>query len=179
MDCFSLPVRYQQLTETDVQAHLRYCASSLTHGDRVEFLLYEAGVVIPIVKHIYRRKNPTLNVLIRSGSLGRDTLAKLRDSLSLEGYVLKVSLTSKRKLVSRIIVPLQIDDGTGAVTGLNVLRSIASALSIHWPSTVAVGYALGPETRGLPGRLTYRDPFMNAGYQVGQAVGKVIRKVIL
>ena len=123
MECFSLPVRYQELTETDVQAHLRYGASSLADGDRIEFFLYEAGVVIPIVKHIYRRKNPTLDVLIRSGSLGRDTLAKLRDSLSSEGYALKVSLTNKRKLLSRIVVPLQIDDGTVAMTGLNVLRS--------------------------------------------------------
>jgi hypothetical protein len=178
MDSICLPVRYDELTEKDVQAHLRYCASSQFQGNCAEFLLCEAGIVIPIVKKTYRTKPATLEVLIRSGSFGRVRLVKLNEQLSSEGYELKISYTSKRKLLKRIVVSLLIDDGTVALSGLKVLRSIAAAVSISWPSAVAVGYALGSEAPGLPGRLSYRPPFRNAGYQIGLAVGKLVKKVI-
>jgi hypothetical protein len=177
MDTLYLPVRYEALTEKDVQAHLRYSASNLQAGSRVEFLLSEAGVVIPMVKHIYRSKPSTLDVWIRSGSIGRDRLIKLKESLLTEGYELKVSFTSKRRLLSRLVVRLPVD-GTVAMSGLNILKSISSALDISWPSSIAVGYALGSEALGLPGSLSFREPFRNAGYQLGHAVGSLVKKVI-
>ena len=172
MDNICLPLRYDELTESDVQAHLRYCATRLADGKRAEFLLCEVGVVIPMVKQVYRTKPPTLDVLIRSGSIRRDQLIKLRARLSGESYTLKLSFTSVRKSLSRIIVPLTIDDGTVAVVGLNVLRLISAEVGVAWPGTMAVGYAVGSESQELPGRLTYRDSYGNSGYQLGLAVGK-------
>jgi len=180
MDSLHLPVRYEGLNEKDVQAHLRHSASNLRAGGRVEFLLCEAGVVIPMVKHVYRSKPSTLDVLIRSGSIGRDRLMKLKESLLSEGYELKISFTSKQRLLSRLVVCLPVD-GTVAVGGLNVLRSINSGLDILWPSLISAAYPVGSEAPGLPGRLSYgpfRNAVRNAGYQLGYAVGRLVRKVI-
>jgi hypothetical protein len=179
MENLHSPVRYEGLTEQDVQAHLRHSASSLKAGDRSEILLCEAGVVIPFVKHVYQRKPATLDVLIRSGSIDRDRLMQLRESLLADGYDLRVSFTSKRKVLSRVVVRLRTDDSTISVTGVNVIRAIALALKISWPCEIAVGYyALGSEVHGLPGRLAYRNPYRNAGYQLGFVVGQLVRKVI-
>jgi hypothetical protein len=145
---------------------------------RVEFLLCDPGVVIPMVKHVYRRKSSTLDVLIRSGSLGREKLTELRQALASESYDLKVSFTSKHKFLSRIVVALPIEDGTISVTGVNVIRSIALVLGLPWPCRIAVGYALGAEDPHLPGRLVYREPYRAAGYQLGRAVAKLVKRVI-
>jgi hypothetical protein len=95
METLHSPARYEGLTEEDVQAHLRHCASSLKAGDRIEILLCDADVVIPFVKHVYQRKPATLHVLIRSGSIGRDRVIQLRGSLLADRYDLRVSFTSK------------------------------------------------------------------------------------
>jgi hypothetical protein len=150
MDDICFPVRYDKLTEKDIQAHLRYCASNQFHASCLEFLFCEAGIVVPMVKATYRMKRPTLNVLIRSGSFGRVRLLTLKEELSSLGYDLKISYTSKRKLLSRVIVRLPIDDGTVAVSGFNVLKAIAKAVDLSWPSGVAVGYPLGSEVLTLP-----------------------------
>ena len=116
-----------------MKAHLRYCASSLKPGDRVEFLLCDVGVVIPMVKRVYKRKPPALDVLIRSGSIGRDKLVQLRKLLSAEGHDLRLSFTSKHKLLNRIVVPLSTEGGMSPVTGVNLLRSVAATLALSWP----------------------------------------------
>jgi hypothetical protein len=178
MDRLYLPVRYEGLAEKDVQAHLRHSAANLPLGSAVEFLFCEAGIVIPMVRHIYRGKPSTLDVLIRSGSIDRDRLVKLKESLLSEGYALKISFTSKRRLLRRLEVRLPVD-GTIAVSGLNILKSISSALDLSWPTSIAVGYEVGSEALGLPGNLSYREPFRNAGYQLGHAIGRLLRRVIL
>lgn len=179
MENLHSPARYEGLTEDDLQAHLRHCASSLKAGDRIEILLCDADVVIPFVKRVYRNKPATLDVLIRTGSIDRDRVIQLRESLLADRYDLRVSFTSKRKLLSRVVVRLRADDGTISVTGVNVIRAIATALKIPWPCEIAVGYyALGSEAHGLPGRLVYRHPYRNAGYQLGFIVGRLLRKVI-
>ena len=179
IDATYSPVRFEGLTEDDVKAHLRYCASSLKPGDRAELLLCDVGVVIPFVKSVYRKNKPsTLDVLIRSGSIGRDQLEEVRTSLSAGGYDPKVSLTSKKKLLKRLVVPLNVDDAFISVSGLNVIRSIASVLHLSWPCQMLIGYALGSENPQLPGQLVYRDNFRNTGYHLGFAVGKLFRKII-
>ena len=178
MDDICLPVRYDELTEKDIQAHLRYCGSDQFHASRVEFVFCDVGIVVPMVKATYRIKGTTLNVLIRSGSFGPVRLLKLKEELSSLGYDLKTSYTSKRKLLSRVIVRLPIDDGTVAVSGLNVLKSIARAVDLSWPSTLAVGYPLGSEALTLPGTLSFREPFRNAGYRIGLAVGRLFKKAL-
>jgi hypothetical protein len=178
MDSFYMPVRFEGVTEDDVRTHLRYCASSLKAGDRVEFLLSDAGVVIPLVKTVKRNKPSTLDVLIRSGSIGRDRLEELRTSLRAEGYDPKVSFTTKKKLLKRLVVSLNAEDGFISVAGLNVMRSIASTLGLSWPCRMAVGYQSGSENPRLPGQLVYRSPLRNAGFRFGYAVGKLLRKII-
>jgi hypothetical protein len=178
MDDICLPVRFVGITENALLAHLRYCACSLKPGDRVEMLLCDAGVVIPVVKRVYQKKSPTLDILIRSGSIGRDKLVKLRTLLSAEGHDLKLSFTSKYKLLSRIVVPLPIEDGMIPVNGVNLIRSVAAILDLSWPCQMTMGYALGSEDHHLPGQIVYRHPYRNAGYQLGQSVGKLLRKVI-
>jgi hypothetical protein len=178
MDDICLPVRFVGITENALKTHLRYCASSLKPGDRVEFLLCDVGVVIPMVKRAYQKKSPALDVLIRSGSIGRDKLLKLRGLLCTESYDLRLSFTSKYKLLSRIVVPLPIEDGMISVNGVNLIRKVAATLDQSWPCELAIGYALGSEDQHLPGQIVYRDPYRNAGYQLGQSVGKLLRKVI-
>jgi len=177
MDDICLPVRFEGITEEGVKAHLRYCASSLKPGDRVEFLLRDVGVVIPVVKSAYRNKSSTLDMLIRSGSMGRDQLEELRTSLSTGSYDLRVSFTTRKKLLRRVVVPLNIEDAFISVVGLNVIRSVASALRLSWPCRLAIGYPLGSENPDLPGQLVYRDTYRNAGYRLGYAVGKLLRKI--
>ena len=177
MDILFCPVRYEALSEKDVQAHIRHSASNLQAGDRVEFLLCEASVVVPMVKHCYRSKPATLDILIRSGSIGRDCLNKLNKSLSKEGFEIRASRTIKRKLLSRVVVRLPID-GTVAVSGVKILKAINAAAGKEWPTSVAVGYAMGSQKPGLPGRLSFRQPLGNVVYEVGHAVGTLLKKIL-
>jgi hypothetical protein len=85
MDDICLPVRFVGINENAMKAHLRYCAASLKPGDRVECLLCDAGVVIPLVKRVYQKKSPALDVLIRSGSIEQEKLVQLSTLLSAEG----------------------------------------------------------------------------------------------
>ena len=178
MDDICLPVRFVGITEDAIKAHLRYCASNLRPRDRVEFLLCDAGVVIPMVKRVYRRKSSALDVLLRSGSIGRDNLVEISKLLLAESYDLRLSFTSKYKLLSRIVVPLPLEGGMTPVNGVNVLRSVAEILDLSWPCQMAIGYALGLEDHHLPGEIVSRDPLRNAGYQLGKSVGKLLRKTI-
>ncbi|HKY42274.1 MAG TPA: hypothetical protein VJM50_04215 [Pyrinomonadaceae bacterium] len=178
MDDIWWPVRFEGITEEGLKEHLRYCASSFKLGDRAEFLLCDVGVVIPLVKSVRRNKPSTLDMLLRSGSIRRDQLEELRTSLSAAGYDPKISLTSKKKLLKRVVVPLNIEDGFIAVTGLNVIRLVASALGLPWPCRLAIGYPLGLEKPHLPGELIYRDTYTQAGYRFGYAVGKLFRRII-
>jgi hypothetical protein len=161
-----------------LHAHLRYCAEVLNNGDRVEILLCELGVIVPIIKRVRQNKASTLDLLARSSSIGRDRLISLRDRLVLDGHVLKTSVTLKQRLLSRIVIPLPTDDPFFPVTAVAVLRSIAAELDASWPCTLTIGYALGLESHDLPGRLVYRDPVPRAGYQIGSAIGNIVRKII-
>lgn len=178
MDEPSLPVIYEQLTEEDIQAHLRYCASKLKDGDRAEVMLCEAGVTVPIVKRVHRTGPATLDVLARSGSISRDKLVKLKARLSSDGYELRLSFTSKRKLLSRIAVPLRVDDPFLPLSGISVLRSIALELDTPFPCTASIGYPLEWQDRRLPGRLTYRDFSAQSGHNVGWIIGNLIRRIL-
>ena len=131
-----------------------------------------------MVKRVYRRKSSALDVLLRSGSIGRDNLVEISKLLLAESYDLRLSFTSKYKLLSRIVVPLPLEGGMTPVNGVNVLRSVAEILDLSWPCQMAIGYALGSEDHHLPGEIVYRDPLRNAGYQLGKSVGKLLRKTI-
>ena len=173
-----LPVRFEDLTEADVKEHFRNCVSNLKPGYRVEFVLRDVGVVIPVVKTEYKTKPSTLDVLIRSGSIERDKLEEIRSSLSAAGHDLKVSATTRQKLLKRVVVSLKTDDPFIPVSGLNVIRAVATSLGLSWPCPLAIGYLSFSENRHLPGRLDFRSPARNAGYRFGFAVGKFLRKLI-
>ena len=83
------------------------------------------------MKTVKRNKPATLDVLIRSGSIGRDRLEELRTSFRAGGYDPKVSFTTKKKLLKRLVVSLNADDGFISVGGLNVMRSIASTIGFR------------------------------------------------
>ncbi len=177
METLSLPVRYEALSDIDVQKHLRHSANKLQHGERIEVLLCQAGVVIPLVKHLYRSRAATFDVLLRSGSIDRDRLKKVHEYLLAESYDLRVSHTSKRKMLQRVVVRLPID-GTITTTGLKVLQSVNDVFGFKWPTSMAIGYAVSAQERGLPGRVSFREPFYNAGYQVGNAAGRLLKKIL-
>ena len=79
MDTLWLPVRYECSSETEVQEHLRHSATTLQHDESIEVLLCDAGVIVPIIKHVYQTKSAAFDVLIRSGSIERDQLAKIHN----------------------------------------------------------------------------------------------------
>ena len=177
MENICLPTRYDALSETDVQQHLRHSAGTLKHGECIEVLLCSAHVVVPMVKHIYKRRVATMDVLLRSGSISRDELEKIHELLQVKSYDLKIYRTSKRKMLRRVIVRLPID-GTIAITGSNILKELNTMLGFDWPTPIAIGYAVGTRAPGLPGKLSFRQPFRNVGYHVGYAVGRAVRRVI-
>ena len=177
MDTLCLPIRYEGLTETDLHVHLRHSATKLRHGERIEVFLNQAGVVIPMVKHLNRRSVATLDVLLRSGSISRDNLEKLHELLVAKSYDLNISHTRKRKLIQRVIVLLPID-GTIAVTGTKILKMVNDILGYEWPSAIAIGYAVGAQSHGLPGRFSRREPLGNVGYEVGYSVGNFLKKIV-
>ena len=176
MDLFVSPLQFHDVTEQDLQLHLRYCASNSPNGSRVEVLLCEPQIVIPIIKRIYRTKGSILEVHIRSSSVGRAQLARLRDRLAGESYELKLPLTSRLKLLKRIIVCLPIEGGLVAITGVNVFRAIASELGIAPPYTFAVGYDKGRELVPLPGRVESPHPPINLGIKLGKLLRRLSSK---
>ena len=110
MDDICLPVRFEGVTEDGVKEHLRYCASSsrVKPGYCLEFLLCDVGVVIPVVKSEYKKKPSTLDLQIRSGSIARDKLEEIRSSLSAAGHDLRISATTRKKLLKRVVVSLKL-----------------------------------------------------------------------
>jgi hypothetical protein len=167
---------YECFTETDVQEHLRQSANNLQHGDRIEVLLCEAGVIVPMVKHVSKTRTATFDVWIRSGSIERDQLAKLRDSLVSESYNVNVYHTTKRKLLKRLVVRLPLD-GTISVTGLKILRTLNTTLGYDWPTAIIVSYGM-LQPSGVPGKLSFRNPARARGYEIGFGVGKFVRKLL-
>lgn len=178
VDTIHLPARYDGLSETDLQAHFRHCASALIDGDRVELLLNQAGVQIPAVKRIYRTKSAALFLLLRSGSIERKILNCLRRHLESNGHDLTISVTKKRKLLSRIAVRIPLDDSLFALSAIKVLETVALQLGSTWPQPMSAGYRLGSEGIGLPGHLTINDPILNASRNLGRAMGKFIGNII-
>ena len=175
MDEICLPVCYDGLSELDMQAHLRHCATKLKDQDRAELLLCEAGVVIPAVKRIYRTKSATLVLLARCDSVGREHLPSLRDRLESAGYDLKLSFTTKRKLLSRIAIPIAVDEPLYPLKALRVLQVIASQLNSPWPQTMSACYGVRSDEPGLPGQVTISVPILSASRKLGFAIGSVIR----
>lgn len=176
MDNICLPIRYDALSEADVQQHLRHSAKTLKHGECIEVLLCSAHVVVPMVKHTYKRRETTMDVLLRSGSISRDKLEEIHELLLVKSYELKIYQTSKRKMLRRVIVRLP-NDGTIPISGIKILKEINTLLGFDWPTQIAIGYAIGTQAPGLPGKLSFRHPLGNAGYQVGNAVGRLVKRI--
>ena len=177
MDRICLPVRYEGLSVSDVQAHLRHCANNLGNMDRAEFLLPEAGLVVPVVKHIYRTKPSTLVFLARSGSIERAHLGSLRDQLASEDYDLKLSFTKKRKRLSRIAVSLALDEPMYPAKAMRIFEFIATQLKSPWPQIMAAGYGVRSDGPGLPGEVKIDYLILNASRKLGFAIGTIVRKV--
>ncbi len=177
MDEFYLPIRYHDLSVLEMQTHLRHCANNLNDRDTAHFQLSEAGVVVPVIKRIYRTKPSSLVFLARSGSIERAHLASLRDHLESEGYDLKLSYTKKRKQLSRIAVSFAVDEPMYPIKALRILEFIATQRQSPWPQAMAVGYGVRSDGPGLPGEVTIDVPILNAARRLGFAIGSIVRKL--
>lgn len=170
-----LPVRYEGLDVLDVQAHLRHCANNLGNMDRAEFLLSEAGLVVPVVKRVYRNKPFKLVFLARSGSIERAHLGSLRDRLEAAEYDLTLSLTKKRKQLSRIAVSLAVDEPMFPTRAVRIFEYIATQLKSPWPQSMAAGYGARSHGPGLPGDVKIDHLILNASRKLGFAIGTIVR----
>lgn len=157
--------------------HIQHCAENLKNKGSAEFLLCEAGVVVPLIKREYATK-PTIVVLaLRSGSIGRDSLVSIRSRLESGGYDLKVFFTRKQKLLRRIEVNVSVDDPMLPLLCAPVFHLVASELNSSWPQEMSVGYDLGTDGSGLPGRVTLNNPMLNASRNLGRILGELFGRL--
>lgn len=178
MDKIYSQIRYDGLMGPELQAHLQHCARNLGNKDYAEFLLCEAGVVVPIIKRKYATKPATLVLALRSGSVGRDSLASLRAKLESAGYDLKVFFTRKQQLLRRIEISVSVDDPMLPLLCAPIFHVVASELNSSWPQKMAVGYDLGMDRPGLPGQATLMNPMLNASRKLGRRVGELIGRLL-
>jgi len=119
-----------------------------------------------------------LKFILRSGSISRDNLAVLKSTFLSQSYDLIDSYTATNKLISRLSLPISIDDPMLPIIGVNILKEVALQLKSSWPYDVTIGYALGDEKTGLPGKLKYRDLITQIGYKIGFAVGRKMKIIM-
>jgi hypothetical protein len=170
---YRAPILYDELTEVNVQAHLRHCAGRMRDADRIEIYAYEADVEIPVIKCTYKTKPTILAFLLRSGSIERDHLISLQREFEDQQFDIKLSFSPKRKQLNRIAVSVKVDDPLLSAKGTSVLRAVAEQLGCTWPCTFAISYGLTPRTAELPGNLKLDYPMANLAYFVGKVLGRV------
>lgn len=154
-----------------MHAHLRHCAAELAKNEYVEFLLTDAGVVVPVIKRVWRTKLAALDLSLRSGSVGREALGRLRAALEADGYDFTTRFTPKRRLLSRIVVSLPADDPLLPAKGVAVLAAVALHVGSRWPQPVFAGYSARANSVGLPGDLVIDVPMLRLARNMGRAIG--------
>lgn len=178
MDEINSPVLYEDLDIEGLKAHLRYLTFLERTGHCAEIYLKNLGVAIPIAKKIYKTKSDQLVFLLRSGSISRDNLTDLKDIFVKQRCDITAAYTAKKKLIKRLSLPIKIDDPMLPMIGIGILEKLTLQLKSNWPCKLSIGYAFGDENNELPGTLKYQDLIAQAGYKIGQAVGRA-KKLIL
>ena len=84
MDTSYLPVQYKIASSAELHQHINYCVGRFP--DKAHLFFCDTQIIVPIVKNIRIKKPSTLNLLIRSGSFGRDNIELMYELLVKKGY---------------------------------------------------------------------------------------------
>lgn len=182
------PVSFDDLTEVDVQTHFRNAGTLVGQGNVVNILLRQAGVEIPVGRREYKTKPPVLILNLRSGSVGRENLSALHDSLVADKFELRQFFSVKRRLLQKVYVIVSLNDPMFPANCVAILRAVAAQLDSPWPQKISAGYGFHLNFWNLPGTRTFRYPLGwvirrpsfipgwiagRTGYVIGWILGKV------
>ena len=155
---FNLPIQYEDLTELDVQAHIRHCALNLAESERMELLFCGTETIVPISRRSFKKNSDQLCVLLRSGHVGREQLMELKSIFQERGHQLRLRRSAKLKLLSNVTVLLPIDDPMLPVKATKLLKSVAEQVVNPKPLTFVAGYyKIRGDIARLPGRRSERS----------------------
>ncbi len=172
----SYPAWFDSLEPEQLHAHLRYLANDLGDNSRIEIELCNRNIQIPVTKQEYRRKAPTIALLLRVSYVGREPLEAIYKKLNNDTYNLRIRRSAKKKLLSQLSVLFKTDDPMYPIKAVSILESICTELGEAWPTTLAVGYAIHEVNKTLPGIFSCNNPFWKAGHTIGRVVGTVASK---
>ena len=171
-----LPAWFEDLAPEQLHAHIRYLGTELGDRSWIEIELGSSGVVVPASKRVYKRKSPTVTLLLRTSSVGRQPLERMFETLSGESYEIRVRRSAKKKFLSQCKVVLSSGDPTYPLKAVSILRTISCHLDIEWPPNFAVGYIDQEVANGLPGKYRHNSLAWRAGYAIGRTVGEILPK---
>lgn len=171
-----IPAWFRDLTPEQLHAHFRYLALEPGDSSGFEIEIAPVRLRIPVFKRKYVRKSPTISLLFRTTTFGRDALLSLHDSLLSKSYDVRVRRSVKKKFLSQCSAVLPVDDPTFPLKAVSILRLACAELDVDWPPTFAVGYMDTAVNRSLPGSFSIDSAAWRAGMAVGKAFGKLARK---
>ena len=168
-------VIFRELQPSDLHAHIRYIVESQTVSHGAMIIMDQPPIEIPILRFTYKSLTDRIGLLFRTSSVGRTRLKKLVEYLDSQSQPMKIRKSTKLKLISQCTPYWPISETTYPAKAVHVLQAMCQIAERPWPVEFSIYYENHKMTNLLPGTPD-RGRAGNAGYLLGRAVGKIMRR---
>ena len=167
-------IQYRHLSPDEVVEHLRYWLSRDFESNSFDLILCPTRISVPVKKQSYKTKPTELHFLLRSGTIGRDNLNELHNTLQTAQFRTRRRLSAKLRLTTSItvVVPSDIPDFDSRC--IDLLTLVAKQFGFGWPTRIDAQYWMGTSAPHiLPGEFVQRTEHSDAGYRIGRRLGEI------
>lgn len=168
-------IQYRHLSPDEVLEHLRYWISGDYWTSSFYLILCPARITVPVKKQTHKTKSPELHFLLRSGTIGRDNLNELHNTLQTAQFRTRRRLSTKLRLTTSItvVVPSDIPDFESHC--IELLTLIAKQFGFGWPTTIDAEYVKGTSAPAtLPGEFVQSEYYDELARKEARAFWEVI-----
>ena len=169
-------VQYRGLTIADLLTHINYSRSKSDPTYLFELLLGPTGIEISLRQQEYKTKPAELQLILRSGSIGRTALDAICEILKAKPFRLGIRLSPKLRLITRAVVAIPIDDPELENRFSELLKVVANETGFSWPTEIAAEHMIHTiSSSNLPGELSHNTEMFELGRKAGRVVGVLTR----
>jgi hypothetical protein len=166
---------FRNLSSSSLQDHISFCARALADRFSINIVIEPSIGAIPLWKHVFRTKAPTLELQFSSGHLGHQMVSDIAKVFEKQGLAYRSKFTKHRGQLSRVTMSFDTKDLFSARAIVRTLEVASGASGVQSP-TFSITYFGRPDKnyRLRPGDPLYSTWF-EAGVQIGNAAGTLAR----
>lgn len=166
---------FKGLSSSALEDHIKFCARALPDRSSINIVIEPSIGPIPLWKHVFRTKTPTLELQFSSGHLGREAVSKIVEEFRKQDIAFHSKSSKHRGQLSRATISFDTNDPFAARAITRTLEVASNALGVQSPTYWITYFERPDENYRLQPSDPLYSPWFEAGFQIGNTAGSIAR----